>query len=157
MKRILFFLVPFLAVLGVGATVRPPADYRGESLETIDWVGADTCYVGAANGTSTLICSSGTAIAYGVLASGVALNQYLVIWDTNTSAGASAYNSSLSTKTIVYCSSTTAISSGGTSQTFFLKFPVPMKFNDGISIAAGTTQTGSNNWVLLYRKRTATE
>jgi hypothetical protein len=150
-KSLLFFLAFAVAATAIEAAVRAPQDVRGDSLETIDWVGAETWSLGNSTSTSAVLIGSGRIVVYGVTASSIAATNYLVFRDTATA------NITSSTKTIVYANGTDANASGA-STTLTIKFPVPMKFTNGVSVnasAAPTADTGS--WTILYRPLAATE
>lgn len=153
MRKTLFSLVLLAGMTSSALAVRAPLDSRGHTLPTIDFVGADTCLITSAaptgNGT---ICSSGTAIVYGVVASSITPTNFLVFRDTNVSTGLT-----VSTTVIVFAqgSESNVVSgtvSGGTTQIF--KFPVPIKFNNGINIVPSGAPVGqAASWTIIYRKR----
>ena len=144
MKKVFLFLLALIAVSTVEA-VNPPKDQRGNTLPTIDWVGASPCVIDASHGAGAVGCSTGTAIVYGVIASSVAGTNFLVFRDSATANVAS------STAAIVY----PVGSSFGSNTTQLIRFPVPLKFNNGISANLNTTVQTGGIWTILYRARSS--
>lgn len=131
--------------------VSPPRDAYGTSLPTIDFVGAIPCSIANSTGTNQVLCASGRSVVYGVVASSVASTDFLVLRDSNTA------NLTSSTGTIVYANGTDASATGVATQTF--RFPVPIKFTNGISANVSVAPTSGTGpvWTILYRPLLATE
>ena len=171
MKKLLFLLTMALFVSVGKATVIPPEDARGSSLNTLDFVGALPCNIDNSTGTAVVMCNStgtngisqGPAIVYGVVASSIAQGDYLVFKDTT---GIGVTGVMLST-TLAATNLTTAavvgnfLTNNSTSNTIYpyptlnlIKFPVPLQFPNGISVqASGAPQSnqGLSRWTILYR------
>ncbi len=153
----LFISLAFLCV-GARAAVAPPRTDNGTSLQTIDFVGAKPCVVTMSASVATLCISTLTAlpargIVYGVIASSISASEYLVFRDT-TGSGVAA-----STVALVY-NYTSSLSSGGfgTAGTNYIKFPVPLSFQNAISVIPSAADIGGNSiWTVLYREMKATE
>lgn len=152
MKKLLLLVsLLFGMSLKTWAAVGAPRDSIGFPLDTIDWVGAIPCNIGTSTGTNSVLCGSGRIVVYGVIASSVPTTDFLVMRDTATA------NQTSSTATIVFANGTGASATGVATQTF--KFPVPMKFSNGLSINAIPAPTSPNGpgWTVLYRPLAATE
>lgn len=135
------------------AAVQAPRDQRGVVLDTIDWVGAIPCNIDASTGTVAVLCgSTGRNVVYGVIASSVVATSYLVFRDSATA------NTSTFIKATVFGSGSDSVTSGAATTQFF-RFPVPLLFDNGISVNASFTPSASGRsmWTILYRPLTATE
>lgn len=150
MKKVFLFLLSVLAVsLSYGA-VNAPKDTKGESLDTIDWIGALPCNIDASTGTQPALCGAINItkrkyVVYGVMYSGIPVSNYLVFRDTNTA------NTTSSTAAVVFASSSTQFA-GGTSTTGFFKFPVPLRFTNGVSVNVNVAPaSGLERWTIFYR------
>lgn len=152
-KKILFLLavgLTFSSLTGYAA-VNAPRDTRGESLRTVDFVGADTGYLDASHGVSSIILSSGSIIVYGLTASNAGFGEFVTFRSTNVQG------ISVTTATVVMVSSVSAGASFGTNSTFVFKFPVPMKLTNGLNVKLNTAIGVPGNWTIFYRKANATE
>lgn len=144
-KLFLFLMVGFLLASVTSAGVRVPLDTKGNSLNTVDWIGATPCNIDIATGTVAVGCgTAGPAIVYGIIASSIAATNFVVFRDSATP------NATSSTATIVYAAGTGSNSSGSNTTQFF-KFPVPLKFSNGISINANAAPVVGAVWTILYR------
>lgn len=134
------------------AAVPTPLDQQGHTVPVIDWVGAIPCSIDVSTGVNAVLCgSAGRGIVYGVIASSIAATDFLVFRDS-TSA-----NLTSSTLTVVFANGTGANATGN-STTQLIKFPVPIKFSNGISVNDFTAPAGNTQrWTILYRPMTATE
>jgi hypothetical protein len=150
------FLLTVFAVLGLtavaSASVAAPKDSNGQTLPTMDFVGADTCRVTASDSTNGKLCFTGKGFVYGVSVSSDAATNYALFRDSATA------NTS-STVSMVIWNDTTEADEGGTLTTV-IALPAPAKFTNGLSVnlnaALPGTGTGSE-WVIFYRKQSATE
>lgn len=132
------------------SAVNAPRSTSGESLPTIDFVGAVPCTIGSAIGTTATLCGSGRSVVYGVIISSVASTDFMVFRDSATANVTSA------TSTIIFANGSNANATGWATQTF--KFPVPMYFGNGISVNASVAPSGTaSQWTILYRPLSATE
>lgn len=148
-KRLLisFGLVLALAIPSF-SSVTTPKDNRGHSLPTLDWVGADVCTVDNADGAADVTCATGAGMVYGVIVSSVAATDYLVIKDSVTVTGGSEMSR-------VYAK---ANGQAVTDACLVVEFPVPLKFDAGLIVAAsGAPAVSTGLWTVIYRARTATE
>ncbi len=172
MKKVFLFSLLSLLVVGQSGAVSAPTDARGESLGTIDFIGAQIASIDAATGTSLVVINStgtgaistGRAIVYGVITSSVAQGDYLVLRDTtgaNGSVGVIANQTALATvsSAVVVSNTFFGIQSTGTAQpnypsTNIIKFPVPIQFRNGIvaQTSAAPVTNGFSRWTILYRK-----
>ena len=132
------------------ASARTPKDDRGFTLPDLGFVGAIPCGIDNSTTTLAVLCMSGAGIAYGVISSSVAAADYVEFRDSNT-----ANTSSVKFVTVWHQTTGVAQVIPGTSVTVF---PVPIRFQNGLSINASATP-GVNRgfWSILYRPRTATE
>jgi hypothetical protein len=150
------YLLAVFAVLGLTtvsmAGVAAPKDSNGQTLPTMDFVGADTCRVTAADSTNGKLCFTGKGFVYGVTVSSDSATNYALFRDSATA------NTS-STVSLVIWNDTPEADEGGT-MTTAVSLPAPAKFTNGLSVnlntALGGTGTGSE-WVIFYRKQSATE
>jgi hypothetical protein len=149
-KKLLFFLIAFLAVSLSEAAVNAPRDTRGESLHTIDFVGAIPCNVDISTGTNAVRCGSAErGVVFGVIASSLAAGNYVVLRDSNTA------NTSSTVSTTIFADDPGADEGGDI--TMIHKFPVPIRFLNGISVNASAAPTGAGRWTILYRPLNAAE
>lgn len=142
-------LVALLAIVTVNshAAVNPPRDTNGNSLSSIDWVGATPCTL--LNSTAQL-CFSGRGAIYGVVVSSDSGANYVIMRDSDTA------NSTSSSFTVVNATGSGANASGvGTTQ--MMKFPVPVQVSNGLSVNLGNNPPVGGQWMILYRKLEATE
>lgn len=151
-KKLILLFLSALAVSGVHAAVQAPRSTQGQTLSSIDWVGAIPCGIDSSTGTNAVLCASGRAMVYGVIISSVATTDYIVFRDSNTA------NTSSTAAGITWGSGTGSIASGA-STTQLIRFPVPMKFSNGISVNASSSpgSTTRARWTILYRPMSATE
>jgi hypothetical protein len=148
------FLLAVFAVLGLTtvsmAGVSAPKDQSGETLPTMDFVGADTCRLTSADTTSGKLCFSGKGQVYGVSVSSDAATNFMVLRDSATA------NTSSTPSLILWNTS-------GGANTQLQVLPAPAKFSNGLSanVAATIPAAGSlgaqSEWVIYYRKQSATE
>lgn len=181
MKKVILF--SFLTLVGLIAAnswaVNAPTDSRGDSLGTIDFVGANLCNIDASTGTATVVCNSsitnvgislGRAIVYGVIISSIPQADFLVLKDTTGVGSTGLYRGTQSE--LASNASTVAIVSNffavigatvGTQPPFpltqFVKFPVPLQFKNGITANVNTAPAagGVSRWTILYRNLDATK
>ena len=147
--KMFYGVLALLAVITVtaNASVNPPRDTNGQTLPTIDWVGATACTLYATGGT---LCFSGRGAIYGVVVSSDAVGNYAVFRDSNTG------NTSSSSFTVVHAHGTGSNVVGvGTTQLF--RFPVPVQVTNGLSVNLGSNPPVGGQWMILYRKLAATE
>lgn len=153
MKKLFYVLGLALTLSGLAhAAVQAPRDQRGQVLDTINWVGAIPCGIDSSTGTNVVLCgSAGRGAVYGVIVSSVATTDYIVFRDSATA------NTTSNVVTSVFASGSGSINSGA-STTQLIKFPVPIKFTNGISVNANSAPgTTRSRWTILYRPLTATE
>ncbi len=153
MKLLKAFLAVMLLTMATayGGSVITPKDNRGETAP-VDYAGATPYVYGADASTGpVLIGTARRGVVYGVIASSVAVGTYLVFRDSNTA------NATSSTHTIVYASTDSSNGSGniysGASNTRLYKFPVPIRFLNGIVVGASQAPSagGTSSWTVLYR------
>ena len=147
MKKLLLAVVAVLMSGPAFASVSAPKDSQGDTLPTIDFVGADTCRLSSASTTAASLCVSGAGMVYGVVASSCAITNYVVMRD---SATANTSSTPLATNV---CEDSGADEDG----TLLFKYPAPLKFSNGLSANMNATLTGAGEVIILYRKRTAAE
>lgn len=151
MKKAFLFLLSVIAVsLSYGA-VEAPRDTKGDTLNTIDWVGALPCRIDSSTGTNAVLCGSANTrnVVYGVIVTSVTATNFIVLRDTNTA------NTS-STKALSLLADNEH-EDEGVATSMMVKFPVPMLFTNGISINASVAPAGEGSWTILYRPLKATE
>lgn len=137
-----------------------PEDGRGNSLQTIDYAGAEPCVINKEIGVTAILCSSGAAltgpaILYGVISANIPLTDYLVFTDTNSSVAADTIKAA--TVAVVYNQIGASTFTAGTLGTNMFKFPVPIKFYNGINVHASVAPSGAATWTILWRKRASTD
>lgn len=154
MKKIFWLFVLALALPSfVHAAVNAPRDAKGKVLSTVDWVGAIPCGIDSSTGTNVVLCGgTGRNAVYGVIISSIPSTDYLVFRDSATA------NTSSSIAATVIANGSDANATGA-STTLFFKFPVPLKFTNGISVNASAAPASSTRgrWTILYRPLAATE
>lgn len=149
MNKIKLAVLALSLVFGVAVkgmcSVKPVQDVTGVSLANTDFAGAIPCAIDNSTGTNAVLCFSGRAMVYGVSVSSVTNTDFIVLRDTATA------NLTSSTGTIIFANGWNANATGVATQTF--KFPVPMKFNNGISANVSVAPTSGNGprWTILYR------
>jgi len=154
MKKLALFLgIMLVAGLGFGA-VNAPLNTTGDQLNSIDWVGADTCNIDYSTAAFVpILCEDEAVVVYGVVITSAPTTTFIVMRDTSVAT----INAVAATKTIVGAA-TYGGSAMAVNVTHTVKFPVPIKFNYGLSVNVSATPTiGGSVWTILYRKRSATE
>lgn len=154
MRKLGLLLIALLIPFAAGASLNTPKDNKGYTVPTIDLVGAEAGLITNANGTNSLIISSGSLIVYGFTASNAAIGDYITLRSTNITGV------SVATKTVVYVSTMSygsSSASAGTNSTYWFKFPVPLKFTDGLNAKLSATVSNPGSWTIYYRKASATE
>lgn len=145
------FILSLMLLVGVAtlaqATVKAPTDFKGNTLPTVDWVGATPCTI--YNNTASE-CFTGAGMVYGVVVSSDAGQNFVVLRDSNTA------NTSSSSFTFVNANGNGANANGaGTTQVF--KFPVPVSVTNGLSANLSLAPLTGGQWMILYRKLSAPE
>ena len=149
MRKLFIATAVFLAFSGLAkAAVYQPHDYDGSPVNTIDFVGALPCLIDSSTGTNAVLCGSiGRGIVLGVMSASVTATQYLVLRDSATA------NVTSTTSTVVFASGASA----GANTSVMWKFPVPIQFQNGISVNASAAPAGTSTWIILYRPLKSTE
>lgn len=132
------------------AAVPAPLDAQGHTLPVIDWVGANFANIDSSTGTNAIVLASGRNVVYGVIASSMQAANFLVFRDSATA------NVTSSTATTVFPAGTSATTTGQAT-TLTIKFPVPLKFNNGICVVSSLSPQTGATWTILYRPLAATE
>ena len=145
------FVSALMALSTAHAAVGAPRDTKGNSLNTIDFVGAIPCTIDSSTSTRAVLCGSAErAIVYGIIFSSSASTNFVVLRDTNTA------NSSSAAAAFIYNDDNGADESG--EATLMQRFPVPMRFTNGISANVNAAMSGTGSAVtILYRPLKATE
>lgn len=152
-KLIALFLSVIVFSSSVRAAVNAPRAGNGDPLPTIDWIGADTAQLDAANTTLPTVIATGSAIVYGIIVSSVQFGSYMIFRDSGTANVQSA------TSTIIFHSSqavSVPAGNAGSNLTHYYKFPVPIKFNNGVCVNLSATvgsSGGVGTWTVLLRQR----
>lgn len=145
MKMFYGVLALLVVAVSANASVNAPKDNNGQTLPTIDWVGAQPCTIYSSNAT---LCFSGRGAIYGVVVASDTIVNYAVFRDSNT---ANTSSSSFTAVTGNY----SGVALGGTMQ--LIKFPVPVQVSNGLSVNLNAAPLGGGSWMILYRKLAATE
>ena len=163
MKKLILSLTSLLLFVGISGAVNVPVDNEGHALSTIDLVGANFTGIDGSTGAAAIQLlivdgqSTGTAqgyMVYGVKLSSVPSTGYLVFRDTSAiSPSLTTLNGSASTATIVNANDA-ASNSAGTVGNGFIKFPVPMQFQNGVYAVdpGGSVTTALQRWTIFYRR-----
>jgi hypothetical protein len=147
-KKFFLLMGLMLSVAAISdASVKAPKDVNGNSLATIDFVGADTCRLTVSDTNVAKSCFVGPGLVFGVGFTGTNTTNYVVIADSITTTGTTLMNVLAETSEV----------DEGILTTLFHSFPAPMKFATGLYIRANATIDVAGEIVVFYRKLSATD